>query len=61
MCARTDLREAWVGNHPGPPGPTQVSAGCQLRAVCRSDARRNRVYVVDGAVIERRDHHLGRV
>ena len=24
MCARPGLREPWVSNHPGPPGPTRV-------------------------------------
>ena len=28
MWARTGLWEPWVSNHPGPPGPTQVSKTC---------------------------------
>ncbi len=42
MRARTGLWEPWGGNALGPPGPTQVTAFCQVQAVCATDA----LYVV---------------
>jgi hypothetical protein len=31
MCARPDLWEPWVSNHPGPPGPRRVRKGANSR------------------------------
>jgi hypothetical protein len=30
MCARPDLWEPWVSNHPGPPGPNAVAESSNL-------------------------------
>ena len=40
MRARTALWEPWGGNAPGPPGPVQVNAGCQLHSECWIEAHK---------------------
>ena len=37
MCARPDLWEAWVSNHPGPPGPMQVNGISPGTAACATE------------------------